>query len=120
MNYHTLGEALVKCKYPPWAIKRVQSKSIINNQGDNNDDNNMQDGTNNTSSTTTQNNNGNHTSQDQGLDPEVSSTSRAIEDHNNNTANTTNTTSTTIKTKVGYVVAPYTKGVSESFKNICG
>ena len=28
-----LREALVKCKYPPWAINRVQSKLINNNQG---------------------------------------------------------------------------------------
>ena len=88
--------------------------------GDNNDDNNVQDGTNNTSSATTQDNNGNHTLQDQGLDPEVTSTSRAPEDHNNNTTNTTNTTSMATKTKVGYIVVPYTKGLSESFKNICG
>ena len=31
-----------------------------------------------------------------------------------------NTTSTTTKTKVGYVVVPHTKGLSETFKNICG
>ena len=40
-----LREALIKCKYPPWAINRVQSKLINNNCRDNNDDNNIQDGT---------------------------------------------------------------------------
>ena len=58
--------------------------------------------------------------QDQGLDPGGTSTNRASEDHNYNTTNTTNTTSTATKIKVGYIVLPYTKGVSESFKNICG
>ena len=115
----TPQEALVRCIYPPWAINRVQSKLINNNWGDNNDANNIQDGINNTTLTTTQNNNGNHTSQDPSLDPEVTSTGRASEDHNNSTANSANTTSTITKTKVGCVVVPYTKGLSESFKNIC-
>ena len=115
-----LREALVRCKYPPWAINRVKSKLINNNQGDNNDENNIQGGINNTSSSTTQNNNGNHTLQGQGLDPEVTSTGMASEDHNNNTTNTATTTSTTTKTKVGYVVVPYIKGLSESVKNTCG
>ena len=103
-------EALVKCKYPPWAINRVQSKLINNNQGENND-NNIQAGNNNTSTATTQNTIGNHTLQDQNMDPEVTITNRALEDHNSNTANTGNTSSTPLKTKVGYVVVPYTKGL---------
>ena len=37
-----LKEALVKCKYPPWAISRVQNKFINNNQGENGDINNIQ------------------------------------------------------------------------------
>ena len=53
------------------------------------------------------------------MDPGVTSTSSTPEDHNNNTASTANT-STTTKTKVGYVVVIYTKGLSESLKNICG
>ena len=40
--------------------------------------------------------------------------------HNNNTANTEITSRTTLQSKVGYVVVPYTKGPSESFKKICG
>ena len=50
------------------------------------------------------------------MDLEVSITIRASEDHNNNTANTGNTSSTALKTKVGYVVVPYTKGLSKCFK----
>ena len=54
------------------------------------------------------------------MDLEVTITNRASEDHNNNTANTGNTSSTALKTKAGYVVVPYTKELSESFKKICG
>ena len=38
-----LREALVKCKYPHWAISRVQSKYINNNLEDNINTNNLQD-----------------------------------------------------------------------------
>ena len=112
-----LREALVKCKYPPLAIKRVQSKLINNNQGHIND--NIQDGTNNTRSTTTQNNNAGNTTLDQGIGPEVTPTNRDLEEHNSKTDRTANTTTTTTKNKRGHVVVPYTKGLSESFKNIC-
>ena len=115
--YH-LREALVKCKYSPWAMKRVQNKLINNNQGDNND--NIQDGTSNTGSTTTQNNNARHTTLDQGMVPEVTPANRDLAEHNSNTDSTANTTTTTTKTMIGQVVVPYTKGLSESFKNICG
>ena len=71
-----LREALVKCKYPPWAIKRVQSKLIKNKQGDTND--NIQDGTNNTGSTTTQNNNAGNTTLDQGIGSEVTPANRDL------------------------------------------
>ena len=114
-----LREALVKCKYPPWTINRIQGK-LINNKGDNNDNNNIQAGNDNTRPATTQKTIGNHTSHDQSLDPEVTTTNRTSEDHNNSTTNTRNTSSTTLKTKVGYVVVPYTSGLSGSFKRICG
>ena len=113
-----LREALVKCKFPPWATNRVQSKLINNNWGENNDNNNIQSGNNNTSTAMTQSTIGNHALQDQSLDPGVTITNRASEDHNNNT--TGNTSSTALRTKTGYVVVPYTKGLSESFKRICG
>ena len=80
----------------------------------------LRPGNNNTGTATTQNTIENHTLQDQSLDPEVTITNRASEDHNNNTANTGNTSSTALKTKVGYVVVPYTKRLSESFRRICG
>ena len=95
--------------------KKVQNKLIINNWGDNNDS--IQDCTNNTWSTTTQNNNAGNTTLDQGMGPEVTPTNRDLEVHNSNTDITANTTT---KTKIGHVVVPYTKGLSESFKNICG
>ena len=50
------------------------------------------------------------------MDPEVTITNKASEDHNSNTANTGHTSSTALKSKVGYVVVPYTKGLSESLK----
>ena len=43
----------------------------------------------------------------------------ASQNHYNRTINTEGTTITTPKPKVGYVVVPYTKGLSESLK-ICG
>ena len=51
---------------------------------------------------------------------EVTLTNRDLEDHSNNTSSTVHTTTATTKTKIGHVVVPYTKGLSESFKNICG
>ena len=54
------------------------------------------------------------------MDPEVTITNRTSEDHNNNTTNTGNISSTALKTKVRYVVVPYTKRLSEGFNRICG
>ena len=54
------------------------------------------------------------------MGPEVTPANRDLEDNNSNTDSTANTTTTTTKTKIGYVVVPYTKGLSESFRNICG
>ena len=50
----------------------------------------------------------------------INPANRNVEEHNSNTYSTANTTTTTIKTKIGHVVVPYTKGLSESFKSICG
>ena len=83
---------------------------------DNTDNNNIKAGNNNTRTATAQNTIGHHTSQDQSMDPEVTITNRASQDHNNNTTNTGNTSSTALKSTVGYVVVPYTKALSESFK----
>ena len=110
-------EALVKCKYPTWAIKRVQNKLINKNWGDKTDD--IHDGTNNTGATTTQNN-ASQTTLDQGMGPEDTPANRDIEEHNSNTDSTANTTTTITETKIGHVMVPYTKELSESYKNICG
>ena len=48
-----LGEALVKYKFPPWALNRVQNKLINNNHRDNND-NNIQAGNNNSNTAAAQ------------------------------------------------------------------
>ena len=39
-----LREALCKCKYPGWAIHRVQNKNINSNREDNSNNNNIQEG----------------------------------------------------------------------------
>ena len=54
------------------------------------------------------------------MGPEVTPANRDLEEHNSNTDNTANTTAATTKSKIGHVVVPYTKGLSKSFKNICG
>ena len=51
------------------------------------------------------------------MDPEVTPVNRDLEEHNSNTNSTANTAT---KTKIGHKVVPYTKGLLESFKNICG
>ena len=38
-----LREVMRKCKYPKWAINKVQSKVLNNNQGENDSNNNKQD-----------------------------------------------------------------------------
>ena len=87
-----LRGALGKCKYPYWAIKRVQNKVLNNSQEDTGDTNN----TNNNS--TSRENNGTK--------------------NNNNQPNTTTNNRPTRKT-IGQIVIPYTKGTSESIKHIC-
>ena len=52
------------------------------------------------------------------MGPKVTPVNRDLEEHNSNTDSTANTTTTTTKTKIGHVVVPYTKGLSESFTNI--
>ena len=87
-----LRGALGNCKYPYWAIKRVQNKVLYNNWEDTGDTNN----TNNNS--TGRENNGTS--------------------NNNNQPNTTTNNRPTRKT-IGQIVIPYTKGTSESIKHIC-
>ena len=86
-----LREALGKCKYPNWAISRVQNKVINSNRED----------------TSTSNNNNSTNEENSG----------SI--NNNNSSNTGTSTRTTKKT-LGQIVIRNTKGTAESIKHICG
>ena len=87
-----LREALGKCKYPNWAISRVQNKVINSNWED----------------TRTSDNNNSSTNEE-----DSSSTD------SNNPVNTS-TNARTNKKSIGQIVIPYTKGTAESIKHICG
>ena len=87
-----LRGSLGKCKYPYWAIKRVQSKVLNNNWED---------------TRVTNINNNNSTRE------ENSGTT-----NNNNSTNPTTNNRTTKKT-IGKIIIPYTKGTAESIKHIC-
>ena len=58
----------------------------------------------------------NNALQDHNRQPENTIGNNASQDHNNSTANTEEATTTIPKPKVGYVVVPYLKGLSESLK----
>ena len=88
--------------------------------GENNDNNNIQANTNSIGTVADQSTIANKASQDHNRQPGNTIGNNTSQDHKNNTANTEETTTTLSKPKVGYVVVPYTKGLSESFKNICG
>ena len=104
---HHIRKALVRCKYPHWAINRVQSK-VLNSSQENPSNNHLQN-----SSTNTTNN---MEQQSQTGD----NNSNQAQANNNEGASTTPSTSSRPKSTVGYVVIPYTKGLAESFKHICG
>ena len=102
-----LREALVRCKYPNWAISRVQNKYINNNQEGNINHNNRKDNIPNPNASmdqTQQSRDNTNTSQDN-HNPSTSTEEAHLQGKNPCT---------------GYVVIPYTKGIAESFKNICG
>ena len=89
-----LRRALGKCNYPSWAIKRVQQKVLNKNWEDTSQNNS----TNN--NITIDNNNGNNNNNNQDSSPTINRQ--------------------TNKARVGQVVIPYTKGIEESIKQICG
>ena len=95
---------LGKCKYPNWAINREQHKVLSNNWED----------TNNNNSINPSNNNNNQGTNTQTRDNNSSPM------QNNNEDNNPITTRSRNKAKVGQVVIPYTKGIAESIKQICG
>ena len=102
-----LRKALEKCNYPSWAINRVQSKVLNSNQEDHSN-NNQQSTNSNTNNSwehpnQTMDNNNNH------------------QTHGNSNQGTSTTTPRPgSKSTIRQVVVPYTKGVAESFKHICG
>ena len=102
-----LRKALGRCNYLPWAINKVQNKVLNSNQEDHSNKNLQNTSNNNTNSleqqTQTGGNNRNQT-----------------QANNNQGTSTTTTTSSRPNSTVGQVVIPYTKGLVESFKHICG
>ena len=96
--------ALVKCNYPTWAINKVQNKVINNNQEDTNSNNSA-------------NTNNNDNIQAQTTNTGDNSNSQT---HKNNQDNNQTTTRHGNKATIGQVVIPYTKGIVESIKHICG
>ena len=102
--YH-LRRALGKYNYPTWAINRVQNKVLNNNQEDHSNNNSVnQNNIDNSQSPTTQTRDNNTTQ----------AHSNNMQDNNQPTTNSSN------KSTVGQVVIPYTKGIAESIKHICG
>ena len=86
-----LKEALGKCKYPNWAISRVQNKVINSNWED---------------TRASDNNNSSTNEEDSGR--------TKIKNPIN-----TSTSARTTKKSIGQIVIPYTKGTAESIKHIC-
>ena len=101
-----LRKALVKCKYPHWAINRVQSEFLNSNQEDSSN-NNLQDTHNNLTSNRYQ-------------QPQPEDNTNNSQANNNLNTSTERTTISIPKSTVGYVIIPYTQRLAESFKNICG
>ena len=98
-----LRRALVKCNYPTWAINRVQNKVLNNNREDTNN-NSVNTNTNNIQAQTTK----------------IGDNSISPTHNNNNQDNSQTTTRHGNKATIGQVVIPYTKGIMESIKHICG
>ena len=97
--------ALGKCNYPTWAINRVQNKVLNNNWEDHSNNSSAnQNNIDNSQAPTTQTRDNNTTQ----------THSNNMQDNNQPTTNSSN------KSTVGQVVIPYTKGIAESIKHICG
>ena len=101
-----LRKALVRCKYPHWAINRVQNK-LLNSNWEDSSINNLHYTSNNLSSNMEQ--------QTQNGDNKNEGKTNS-----NPNASTVSTNISRPNSTVGYVVIPYTQGLAESFKIICG
>ena len=97
-------KALVRCKYPHWAINKVQNK-VLNSNQDSGKSNLQHTGNNNTKSIE---------------QPTETGDNNQLQANSNPSASTVPTTTSEGNSTVGYVVIPYTKGLVESFKYICG
>ena len=99
-----LRSTLGRCNYPNWAISKVQNKVLNNNQeGNNSEINPSNSDNNNAQDTTTQTRDNNN------------STAQSNRPDNNQNSNVRVNRHT-----VGQVVIPYTKGIGESIKQVCG
>ena len=101
-----LRNALVRCKYPPWAINKVQSK-VLNSNWEDGSNNNPQNAGNNSTSNMEQ--------PSQSVD-----NSNQVQANNDPDTSTGTSTSSRSNSMMGYIVKPYTKGLAESFKHTCG
>ena len=100
-----LRKALIRCKYPNWAINRVQSKYINSNWEDNNKKNNLQDNSNPSTNMDKANQSRDNITNSQDTHNPSASTEEAP---------------TRQKPTIGFVVIPYTQGIAESFRKMCG
>ena len=101
-----LRKALGRCNYPPWVINKVQNK-VLNSNGEDISNSNLQDTINNTTNSLEQ-------------QTQTGENSNQIQANNNQSTSTKTTTSSRPNSTVGQVEIPYTKGLAESFKHICG
>ena len=101
-----LMKALVKYKYPHWPINRVQSK-FLNSNWEDSSNNNLQDTSNNPTSNRDQ-------------QPQPGDNTNNSQASNNLNTSTERTTISRPRSTVGYLVIPYTQGLTESFQNTCG
>ena len=101
-----MRNALGKCNYPSWAISRVQNKVLNNNWGDHSDN------------ILPEQKNTNKNSEGIFISTEADN-HNTIQD-NSNQGTRQPLPSPANKSTIGQVVLPYTKGITESLKHICG
>ena len=99
-----LRKALVRCKYPHWAINKVQNK-VLNSNWEDSSNNNEQHSGNNTINIMEQ-------------PTQTGDNNNQVQANSNPSTSTIPTTTSRSNSTVGYIVIPYTKGLAESFKNM--
>ena len=101
-----LRKALVRCKYPHWAINKVQNK-VLNSNLEDSSNNNLQHP-------------GNNSINNMEQPIQTWDKNNQVQVNSNPSARTIPTTTSRSKSTMGHIVLPYTKGQAESLKNICG